>query len=335
MAEANRPPLQPALTREQRLADTLVRRYGLEPPVDVHGLAEEFADVEHDLIPGDCDGLVVGLDGRTRTRPLIILTHTTNVARERFTVAHELGHVLLPWHGTATLACDVQADLSPQAYISRRAETEANRFAADLLVPPGWLSSLLDAQGLRHMSAVIGAIRLARVSAHVACLSLSRQLPAGHVFAILDEDGRVALVGASPDTAIDLPPRGSRLTTRLDRFADSREVFQFGSRDVVWWTFARSRVGSDDDARTAKEVLASLLDRHVQDSARAHAIRASFGGIVGSANNGGWLGRRYTEDELYERLRRAFTKSRDVPGSLLDDPEFLVWMRKRAREVAA
>jgi Zn-dependent peptidase ImmA (M78 family) len=332
MADADRS--ASGLGREQRLADTIVRRYGLEPPVDVHALAAEFADLERDLIPAHCDGLVVGLDGRTRSRPLIVLRQTANPVRERFTVAHELGHVLLPWHGTTSLACDVEEELGLHAYLASRAEAEANRFAADLLVPRVWLASLLDSAGTDKIGRLVRAMRPARVSAHVACLALSRNLPPGHVFAVLDGDGRVALSGTSRGTSVDPPRQGHLLTSRLDRFADVRDASQFGSREVVWWTFAPTGIGADEDSRTSKEVLAALLDRHVEDPAEARAIRASFGGIVGHANSAGF-GRRFTGEELYERLRLAFTKTRDLPAALLDDPELAIWMRKRAREVAA
>ncbi len=322
------------LTRERRLADVLVRRRQLEPPVDVHAVAAEFADVEHDDIPGQCDGLVVGLDARVRSRPLIILTRATNLVRERFTVAHELGHVLLPWHGTTAIACDVDVELASQAYQAKRAEAEANRFAADLLVPSRWLFSLIQSEGTDDVGGLLGAIRPAHVSAHVACLALSRQLPPGYVFVVLEGDGTVALSGTSPATSIDAPKRGSPATQRLDRFADKKEVLQFGTRPVVWWRFTRVGIKYDDDIPPSKELLADLLDRHVADSKQAHAIRASIAGIVGSANNSAGSGRRFTEEELYERLRVAFTKARDFPPALLDDPLFATWIQKRAHEVA-
>jgi IrrE N-terminal-like domain len=332
MAAEDRPTLE--LSREQRLADTLVRRFNLVPPVDVHALAWEFAELEHDDIPGGCDGLVVGLDARSRSQPLIVLANTANVVRERFTVAHELGHVLLPWHGTSSYACDVTAEISLQAYLAKRAEAEANRFAADLLVPSGWLAETVESVGLDSTANLLRAIRPAQVSAHVACLALSRQLPAGRVFAVLEGDGRVALAGASPDTSVDPPKRGDALDQRLDRFADQREVVTFGSRSVVWWTFARTEVGEDTDPRTSREVLDALLERHAADADEARSFHMSFAGIVGSANNSVRLGRRFSEAELHERLRRAFTKSRKLPEQLLDDPEFSTWLRKRAREVA-
>jgi hypothetical protein len=332
MASEDRP--TPELSREQRLADTLVRRFGLSPPVDVHALAREFAELEHDAIPGECDGLVIGLDARTRSRPLIVLARTANVVRERFTVAHELGHVLLPWHGTSSYACDVSAELSLHAYLARRAEAEANRFAADLLVPSGWLTGIIESAGLTSAGQLLRAIRPAQVSAHVACLALSRQLPTGRVFAVLDVDNRVALAGASAGTSVEPPARGTSLGRRLDRFADQREAVTFGSRSVVWWTFEPTQIGGDDDTRTSREILDALLERYAVDDDEARGFRTSFAGIVGSANNSVGIGRRFTEAELHERLRRAFTKSRNLPESMLDDPGFASWLRKRAREVA-
>lgn len=52
--------------------------------------------------------------------------------RQRFTIGHELGHFLLPWHRQSTFKCTAED-------ISRRAkkdwEIQANQFAAELLIP--------------------------------------------------------------------------------------------------------------------------------------------------------------------------------------------------------
>lgn len=334
MASENWSP--PELTREQRLAETLVKRYGLSPPVDVHAVAARHADVQEDDIPGHCDGLVVGLTGVSRPRPLIVLRRTGNLVRQRFTAAHELGHVLLPWHGRSALACDVTSELSWDAYFAKLAEAEANRFAGGLLVPQSWLAEVVRREGPDELQALMQIVREAEVSAHVACLALSRCLPPGRVFAVLDQDGCVALAGVSPQTSIDAPATGLPPDVeRLERFADSHEVVQFGSRTVAWWTFRASELSTDTDARESRVVLASLLERYAEGSTEQEALRRSFAGIVGSANNSVGMGRPYTADELYSNLRRAFTrKRRGLPDGMLDDPEFAIWMRKRAREIA-
>ena len=53
-------------------------------------------------------------------------------SRQRFTIGHELGHFLLPWHRQSTFKC-TSADIvgSP----NQDWEIEANQFAAELLIP--------------------------------------------------------------------------------------------------------------------------------------------------------------------------------------------------------
>ena len=53
---SNNKPAARALTRAERVAATLVKRYSLLPPIDVDAVAKRFADVEVDAIPGRCDG---------------------------------------------------------------------------------------------------------------------------------------------------------------------------------------------------------------------------------------------------------------------------------------
>ncbi|HSZ70881.1 MAG TPA: ImmA/IrrE family metallo-endopeptidase [Solirubrobacteraceae bacterium] len=103
----------------------LGERLRLAPPVDVRKVAERFAEVEEAAIPGTCDGLAIG---PTHPKPRIFVRPTSNTRRQRFTLAHKLGHVLLPWHGASNLACLTQPG-EPGHYRASLAEAEANRFA--------------------------------------------------------------------------------------------------------------------------------------------------------------------------------------------------------------
>jgi Zn-dependent peptidase ImmA (M78 family) len=67
--------------------------------------------------------------GRHRDRPLLVLRETESWERTRFTVAHELGHVVL--HSRAYCS------------VSSRDEQEANRFATELLAPAAAIASEL------------------------------------------------------------------------------------------------------------------------------------------------------------------------------------------------
>jgi hypothetical protein len=211
----------PGLRREERVAAELVRRFELEPPVDVGAAARHFADVEDASIPGACDGLVLGLHGG-RPRPLILLDGRHGRPRERFTLAHELGHVLLPWHVGDAFLCETSRVRLFDAASDVYTEPEANRFAAELLVPTAWLDRTIADIGTERVAPLMNAIGEARVSAYVACLRLRAALPAGHTFVISWGD-RVLLSGRTQGPglhAVYPPNAGERFEMeRLDRFA--------------------------------------------------------------------------------------------------------------------
>jgi hypothetical protein len=71
----------------------------------------------------------------------ILVNSNASRRRRRFTVAHELGHFMNPYHGGAEaggLSCstkDTSPTFSPAIHRHRRQEDEANRFAIEILAP--------------------------------------------------------------------------------------------------------------------------------------------------------------------------------------------------------
>jgi hypothetical protein len=325
------------LNREQRVAAEVVRRLDLEPPVDVESAARHFADVDAVSIPGDCDGLVLGLNGG-RSRPLILLDRLQPTPRSRFTLAHELGHVLLPWHVGGAFLCEThrvrlfdelsQADLEP----------EANRFAAELLVPSVWLRRVIAELGPEQVVPLMEVIRHANVSAYVACLRLREILPAGHSF-VISAGGTVRLSGRTKGTGLYAvnPPQAGEVfeRDRLDQFAHCVEDMDYGSVHVTWWTFQGEQdAGVTDDVRTARQVLDELLQRYVADETIQHRVRQSLGGVIGAAHGEARRAGITRRDALFVRFRGRFAVHRpDLPEELLRDEDFEIWLRKRAQEL--
>jgi Zn-dependent peptidase ImmA (M78 family) len=123
------------MSRVDSAASVLLDEMGInEPPVDVYVLAERLGvqvvrtnmnqDVSGMLLR-DGDALTVGLNRRQAPQ------------RQRFTLAHELGHLRL--HRGRPLIVDslVRVNLrdATSATATDREEIEANRFAASLLMP--------------------------------------------------------------------------------------------------------------------------------------------------------------------------------------------------------
>jgi IrrE N-terminal-like domain len=130
----DRPHIPPATPRDT--ADALLEAVGIvTPPVRirevVNGCAVQILPWGFDE---HIDGLVVELDGGS----VIWVNEAQVPARQRFTLAHELGHHLLR-HADA-FHLDLGGDLAPNVTGGHpgydwRAERAANEFAANLLMP--------------------------------------------------------------------------------------------------------------------------------------------------------------------------------------------------------
>lgn len=123
---------------EEKLAIRLIEKHSLKPPVDIFYLASLYAEVAETPFPSHIsgDGISIGL-GSTSTPQILINSSVQVETRKRFTLAHELGHVIIPWH-TGTILSD-DSDMLLAEYEYKEMEAEANRFAAELLMPTEWV----------------------------------------------------------------------------------------------------------------------------------------------------------------------------------------------------
>lgn len=321
------------------MAATLVERYSLLPPIDVDAVAKRFADVEVDAIPGRCDGLVVGLHG-PRSRPLILVEQRQPDTRRRFTMAHELGHVLIPWHVASDMVCDTAKPwylVEPHEAAARANEVEANEFAAELLTPSGWLARLIGSRG-PDPGALTREVLSIGVSAQAACIRLSKVLPSGRVWAIVDAGGQISASGQTLETRIAPPQVGSPLARGLlDQFSTRVDEVPHGRARVVWWTFRASASGELRTAlsgRSSSEIEALLLERHAGPD--ADRIRRSLSGVIGSAFGSAIRDGDTSATALEARLRGRFAKERQkIPASMIDDPDFSEWLARRALDLAS
>lgn len=91
-----------------------------------------------------------GFDGalvRTQDLPLgavVVRASIREAGRKNFTIAHEIGHFVLPGHDHASLACTA-SDVAnwADASVEREMEREADEFAAELLMPASLLEALV------------------------------------------------------------------------------------------------------------------------------------------------------------------------------------------------
>lgn len=100
----------------------------------------------------------------------VILVKRNHPFRERFTIAHELGHFLIPTHMPDTpgrFLCsreDLQLLSAKESDRRARMEVEANRFASLILIPPPFLRTQLSkrAPDLAHMVELAGRFEVSK-----------------------------------------------------------------------------------------------------------------------------------------------------------------------------
>ncbi len=262
---------------EQRLASLVVKRRHLVPPVHIEKLIREYSDVQEASFPCDGDAIVLP---RPKSKPLIILDNTKSLVRQRFTLAHELGHLLIPWH-VGTVACHTSLDKVFTDIDYGVAEAEANRFASELLIPQHWVRQVVESS--KGLKAAFRDVMKAKVSPAATSLALIQVLKPGYVFATEGSTGLVTLSGRSPKTLVMPPPRGKRL--QLEDY--SRFHNQYALIDGVhWWQFdSEVEIELPDDGRTASLMLHDIFHSLQIRGATEVRMTQSINGIIGAANN--------------------------------------------------
>src|SRR5574341_1385989 len=121
------------LLRAWKEAEKVLEKRGVHyAPVDVHAIAKRYAQVVERALDSEVSGALVPLE----TGGWIILVNADHSpVRKRFTIAHELGHLLL--HGYTTPHADRTFKFRDARSSEGSAvdEIQANQFAAELLMP--------------------------------------------------------------------------------------------------------------------------------------------------------------------------------------------------------
>lgn len=118
-------------SRAERRAIELLEDEGIdELPIPVEEIAISLgADISYEPYDGDVSGMLYRTDGKS----LIGVNSTHAPTRQRFTVAHEIGHLVL--HKGRPMFIDRFARVNWRNGAWDAEEAQANAFAAELLMP--------------------------------------------------------------------------------------------------------------------------------------------------------------------------------------------------------
>jgi hypothetical protein len=137
-----------------QLAVLITQRFVKGVPPDLAALCEELGLHVREVPARGFDGALVR--SRTAQKGIIaIKASLREKARKRFTIAHEIGHFVLPHHRLLKTVCDERKIDSFDARLNRP-EVEANEFASELLLPGAILARTFNLSifSLSQISAV-------------------------------------------------------------------------------------------------------------------------------------------------------------------------------------
>ena len=312
------------------LAKRVVEKYKLSPPIDVEALVEKYATLAYEDIPFDgADGISLYLKVPGK-RPHVIVSKNNPQARQRFTLAHELGHVLIPWHtGNIIDSLDVRSAQDHDDFY--QVEQEANLFAAELLMPEKWIVDLVEHEddlALCHRS----ICKECSTSAISAAIRLIKFLPKNIVSAV-ERDGVVEFSGRSSGTlASQLPYRQPIKDDSFD-YADEYYRVELGKQVFHWWVLPSRIKISKSNSRSWKKILDGIVADFDLDPVVAKDLKASINGVIAYANGSSKRdATEYCVDSVVSAALQRF-RSKSELVEYVNHPEFELFILKKAEEL--
>jgi len=313
---------------EEKVARRFSEKRGIKPPVDVEALVSDAADVEEDSLPVGYDACFLDRSAKY-PRPRVILNIGQSRARRVFTLAHELGHLVIPWH-FGTHFCQVDGEARLVDDLTREVESQANRFAGEVLMPEAWVKQLITSvAGLENL---VEGVKSAGVSYLAASIRLIKILGSGFTFVEVDSQNLVVRALASPQTWIPLPQVGSRLAKdQINSLAEEKASFTSSSSRILWWRLSE-KIAPPEVAfgtETSSELISRICLEVLHDQARAKKAIMTINGVIGAANG---ANRIDCDQDLFTVLKHRFLGRREI-AAVIAHKSFDHFLARRAEEL--
>lgn len=164
----------------KKFATDIIRKNKLSPPINPRDIIDSF----NIKIIEESNNY--GIEAYSSLNDAVCITinpEFTFPARKNFTLAHELGHIVIPWHN-GDVKCDTDTPyikIDGQHLIDTQ-ELEANIFASELLIPSEWVKSQIPKDKI-DLKYLIESLQKSANTSIMACMySLEGNLPPGNIF---------------------------------------------------------------------------------------------------------------------------------------------------------
>lgn len=219
----------------KKLATNIVNKYNLNPPVDPVSIIESYGVK---IIEGQNQYGIEAYTNLGNSNEIYINTDVTFAPRKKFTLAHELGHIIIPWHN-GDIKCNTD---TPYNFIGGKRlldiqELEANIFASELLMPNEWIKQQIPNEDI-DLEELIKSIKDKAETSVMACLyALENALPSGHLYYVKKDNTEYWKKFASCRTAIDTVYGNMDDNMNfLDHICERKKSFHMSQYDIIHYT---------------------------------------------------------------------------------------------------
>lgn len=148
----------------------VIRRHQEKAPVQVAPIARELGLEVYRVSewPDDLAGMIVRDEGAARSGYAIFVNAKHHEVRRRFTIAHEVAHFVLH---RDLIGDGIEDDALYRSGLSSAVERQANRLAADILMPRHLIEAVIG-EGRAKADDVAGLARLFNVSKNAMSIQL-------------------------------------------------------------------------------------------------------------------------------------------------------------------
>lgn len=300
------------------MARRVLARRNLRPPFDLVDLASEYGDVEFLQLPQGADGITIGI-GEVESPKILINTNAPET-RMKFTLAHELGHIIIPWH-TGTIVSHLEPGEEDVEYLQM--ESEANRFAAELLMPGDWLSEEFErADSVAEYFELV--LKKSGASKDAAFIKIFKSLASPVVCAYVDPEFRLLQITRSSTAPYVSPAKFSYMEDTMFGMDSEFEEFKIDDRVYLSWRFSGRNI-TEVDGRSWREILTVIL-QDTQAEEKLHSVNAILAAAFQKF-------RALSEPEICGAIIRAFV-TKDGFFDIADHPLFEQYVLKRVKELS-
>lgn len=216
------------------LAKRKVEQYGLVPPVNLYPVFESI-NVE---IVEESNYLGIEAYSKLDNNPKVIINPeiTYYEPRKQFTLAHELGHIFIPWHN-GDIKCNTDnhyVKIGGRRLLDTQ-ELEANIFASDILMPVEWLKEIIDTNQYQTFDKLVEEISSRANTSIMACFyALEQVLPSGYIYLVKRETSEWWSFFFSKNSyTINWFSYSEDKIDFIEALALTKEVYKIGPYDVI------------------------------------------------------------------------------------------------------